>query len=149
MSIIRPPVKRRSGRILTGLAAAAIAAAALAPAATSATQHHLVFKLSGSSHQNMVDAEAIVIAAHCPTEACTVVAAATSTSPSIHTARVRAHVPAGTTEQLLLPLAPRQSAKLKAAVKAGKPPTLTVHATAHDSAGNNVPLTLLVHSNKA
>jgi hypothetical protein len=96
----------------------------------------------------MVAAEGIAIALHCPIEACTVVAAATSASPSIRTATVRTRVAGGSTKQLTVPLAPRQSAKLKAAVKAGKLPTLTVHATAHDSPGKRVPLTLLVRSDK-
>jgi hypothetical protein len=140
-------MRPRRGRILIGLAAA-LAVAALFPAASSAGRHHLVFRLSGPSHQNMVTAEAVAIALHCPIEACTVVASASSASPSIRTATARARVAGGTTERLKLPLAPRQSAKLKAALEAGKLPTLTVHATAHDSAGNRVPLTLLVRSDK-
>jgi hypothetical protein len=146
VSIVRPPLRPRQRRFLIGLLAA-IALLALVPVASSAqARHHLVFRLSGPTHQNMVGAEGIAIALHCPAEACTVVASASSPSPSVHTASVRTQVAAGTTKQLTLPLAPRQTAKLKAAVEAGKSPTLTVHATARDSSGNSVPLLLQVRS---
>jgi hypothetical protein len=148
VSIARPPLRPRRARFLIGLIAA-VAALALVPAASGApAHHHLVFRLSGPSHQNMVAAGGVVIALHCPIEACTVVASATSASPSVHTASVRTSVTAGTTKQLTLPLTPRQSAKLKVAAKAGKSPALTVHATARDSSGNRVPLTFQVHSTK-
>jgi hypothetical protein len=94
--------------------------------------------LPGPSHQNIA-AGGIAITLHCPTEACTVVASAAGASPTIHTASVRTRVAAGTTKQLTLPLPPRQTAKLKAALKSGKSPILTVHATARDSSGNRVP----------
>jgi hypothetical protein len=148
MSTVRPPVRLQSRRILIGLAAAA-AVVALAPTASSAqARHHLVFKLSGPAHQNLVGSEGIAISLHCPLEACTVVASAFSKSPSIHTDQVRTHVAGGTTANLTLPLAPRQNGKLKAALEAGKSPAVTVHATARDSSGNKVSLSLLVRANK-
>jgi hypothetical protein len=148
VSTIRLPTRPLRSRILIGLALIATAAA-LFPTASLAGRHHLVFRLTGPSGQNVVAAEAIVISAHCPAEACTVVASASATSPSVHTATVRTRIAAGSTKQMTLPLTPTQSAKLKSATKAGKSPTLTVHATAHDSAGNRVPLTLLVHSDRS
>jgi hypothetical protein len=148
VSISRPPLRARRQRFLIGLVAA-IALLILVPAASSAgPRHHLVFQLTGSSHQNMVDAGGITIALHCPAEACTVVASASSTSPSVRTAPVRTSVAGGTTKQFTLALAPRQIAALKAAGKAGKSPTLTVQATARDSSGNRVPLTFQVRSSK-
>jgi hypothetical protein len=145
VSIARPPLRPRRARFFIGLVAAA-AALALVPAASGAPTHHLVFRLSGSSHQDMVAAEGIAIGLHCPIEACTVVASASSASPSVRTASVRTQIAAGTAKQLILPLAPRQTDKLKAALEAGQSPTLTVHATARDSSGNRVPLTLQVRS---
>jgi hypothetical protein len=139
-------MRPRRARFLIGLGAA-IALLALVPVASSAQgHHHLVFQLTGPSHQDIVDAGAITVALHCPAEACTVVASATSVSPAVQAMSVRTRLPAGTTKQLTLPLAPRQTAKLKAAAKAGKSPTLTVHATARDASGNSVPLTLQVRS---
>ncbi len=135
------------GRILIGLATTAMAAALL-PASSGAGQHHLVFELSGPSHQNMVTAAAVDVSVECPTEACTVVASASSASPSVHTGTVRTRVARGSAQTLTLPLAPAQNAKLKAATQAGKSPTLTVQATARDAAGNQVRLTLLVRSDK-
>jgi hypothetical protein len=146
VSIVHPSLRPHRKRFLIGLLAA-IAILILVPVASSAqARHHLVFQLTGPSHQNMVDAEGVTIALHCPTEACTVVASATSVSPAVHSASVRTRVAAGTTKQLTLPLAPRQTNKLKAALKSGKSPILTVHATARDASGNRVPLTLQVRS---
>jgi hypothetical protein len=148
MSIIRPPLRPHRGRLLIGLLAATATAAALVPIAQARTRHDLVFKVSGSAHQNVIGTHGIVISAHCPAEACTVVASATGTSPSVHTGKVRAKVAAGGTKRLTLPLDTRDGAKLKAALEAGKAPTLTVHATAHDAFGGKVPLTLTVKPNK-
>jgi hypothetical protein len=145
--IVRPPLRPRRRRFLIGLVAA-IAILALPVAASAGARHHLVFQLSGSSHQNVVDAGGITIALHCPTEACTVVASASSASPSLRTASVRTRVAGGTTKQLTLPLAPRQTGKLKAALEAGKTPILTVNATARDSSGNRVPLSFQVRSDR-
>jgi hypothetical protein len=145
VSTIRLPLRQRRERILIGLALIATAAA-IFPAASAAGRHHLVFRLTGPSHQNIVATEAVVISVGCPTEACTVVASAGAKSPSVHTGTVRSHLAGGSTEQLTLPLAPAQGAKLAAARNAGKSPTLTVHAAARDSAGNRVHLTLLVRS---
>jgi hypothetical protein len=145
MSINRPLPRLRSRRVLIGLAAAT-AAAALVPAASTAgpTTHHLVFRLSGPDRQDILGAGAIKIRAFCPSEACTVVASATARNPSLHTAKARAQVPAGTAESILLPLSPKQAAKLKAALKAGRSPTFTVKATARDDAGAHVPLSIRV-----
>jgi hypothetical protein len=148
MSIIRPLLKLRRTPILIGLLAA-IVAAALVPAASSAARqpaHHLVFRLSGPEHQDVLGAGAIKIRARCPAEACTVVASATSKSPSIRTARARAHIAAGSAETLSLPLSPRQAGKLKAALKTGRSPAFTVKAIASDPAGTHVPLSIEVHA---
>jgi hypothetical protein len=150
MSIIRPALRLRPRRILTALAAT-IALAALIPMAAGAggpKVHRLVFNLSGSFRQDVIGAGVIKIRARCPTEACTVVAQATSKSPSFRTAKVHAHVPAGSAESIFLPLAPRDRGKLKAAFKAGHSPTLTVKATAHDVVGTEVPLSIKVRPSK-
>ncbi|HEX4753845.1 MAG TPA: hypothetical protein VH268_13165, partial [Solirubrobacterales bacterium] len=148
MSIIRPPERPRRGRKVIALLTVAATAAALVPAASSAHRgsgrHHLVFKLAGPAHQNVIGTHGIVISVRCPAEACTVVASATSSSPSIHTAKVRIRVAAGGTERLTLPLSTRDSGKLKAALEAGKKPSLTVKATAKDGFGSKVPLSLRV-----
>lgn len=148
MSIIRPPLRPRRGRTLICLlVAATTATAALAPVASNAQakgRHDLVFKVTGASRQNVIGAHAIVISVRCPVEACNVVASATSSSPSVHTGNLRIQVPAGGSERLTLPLSPRNCAKLKAALEAGKSPTLTVDATAHDPFGGKVPLSIKV-----
>jgi hypothetical protein len=148
MSIIRPPMKPRRGRKVIGLLAVTALSAALIPAASSAHRgsgrHNLVFRVTGSAHQDVIDAHGIVISVRCPAEACTVVASATSASPSIHTGKFHAHVAAGGAERLTLPLSTRDSGKLKAALEAGKAPTLTVKATAKDGFGSEVPLSLQV-----
>jgi hypothetical protein len=146
MSIIRPHLKLPAGRILIALLAAIIVAA-LVPAASSAERsitHRLVFRLSGPERQDVIGAPAILGMAHCPTDACTVVASATSESPSFRTAKVHAHVRAGASERIALPLTSRQRGKLKAALEAGNSPTITVRATAHDAAGDRVLLSLAV-----
>jgi hypothetical protein len=147
MSIIRPLQRPRRGRKVIGLLAVTATAAAFVPIASSAQaqgHHNLVFKVAGAAHQNVIDAHGIVISVRCPAEACTVVASATSSSPSVHTGKIRAHVAAGGTERLTLPISPRDSGKLKAALEAGKAPTLTVKATAKDGFGSEVPLSLQV-----
>jgi hypothetical protein len=152
MSIIRPSLRLRPGRILIGLLTA-ITAAALIPSAAGAgapkgdqapAGHHLVFRLSGRSHQDVIGAHSVTVRARCPVEACTVVASATSQSPAIHTARVHAQIPAGSAAALTVPLAPRDRGKLKAALEAGHSPTLMVKVIAHDGAGNRIPLTIEV-----
>src|ERR1700743_760524 len=105
MSIIRPalkrsavrtpyPLRRRPGLILIGLAVTA--AAALIPAVSSAgaphATHKLVFKIDGQARQNVIGAGGIVVIAHCPTEACTVVASAQGESPALRTEKVRTRV---------------------------------------------------------
>jgi hypothetical protein len=150
MSIIRPHKKLHLTRIVIALLAP-VAATALVPAAAGAgktTTHRLEFRLSGPGHQDVLGTGAIAFTAHCLTEACTVVASASSNHPSIHSGTVRAHVARGKAATLSLPLAPRQQGKLKAALESGKSPALTVKATAHDSAGNRVPLSLEVHASK-
>lgn len=154
MSITRPPQRLHLARLLIALVAP-IVVAGLCPAVAGAGApheaskgHHLEFRLSGRDRQDVLGASAIVINARCPTEACTVVAKATSKKPSIHTATVHAHVAAGKAASITLPLAKRQRGKLKAALEAGKSPILLVKATAHDHAGNKIPLTLEVRAFK-
>ncbi len=148
MSIIRPPVKRRPGRMIVGLLAVTTAGAAFLPAVPSAqakARHHLVFKVAGKGRQDVIGTEGIVITARCPTEACIVVASARSRRPALRTGRVRARVAAGGSERIVLPLTAREDAKLRAAVEAGKSPSLTVRATAKDGFGSEVPLKLTIH----
>jgi hypothetical protein len=149
MSIARHKVRPRPGAILIGpVVALALMASALLPGGAGAGStpgaHHLVFRLSGARHQDVVDSGAVKVRVRCPAEACTVVASATAKSPSVRSATVRAHVPAGGAQELAIAVTARQGAKLAAARKAGKVPTLTVHATAKDGAGNTVPLTFAV-----
>jgi hypothetical protein len=148
MSIGRHQLGPRRGAILIGLAAALALVAALVPAGAGAGPapglHHLTFSLSGPARQNVVDAEAVTVRVRCPTEACTVVASASAQSPSVHSATVRTRIAAGSSQELTLPVNARQGGKLAAALEAGKAPTLTVHATAKDGAGNAVPLTFAV-----
>ncbi|HXF32705.1 MAG TPA: hypothetical protein VN522_14410 [Solirubrobacterales bacterium] len=127
------------------------AVAALLPAVAGAggtTHHQFEFRLSGPEHQDMVGERAILIRARCIGEPCTVVASAKSESPALHSGTARARIGAGETEVLTLPLAPRQRGKLKAALEAGRSPTFTVAATAHDAAGTYVPLSLEVRAQK-
>jgi hypothetical protein len=147
MSIIRPLPRLRPRRVFIGLVAVT-AAAALLPAASAAgpTTHHLVFRLSGPDRQDVLGAGAIKVRAHCPAEACTVVASAAGENPSLHTAKARANIPAGAAETIRLPLPPKQAAKLEAALKAGRHPTFTVKATAHDNSGAHVPLSIKVQA---
>jgi hypothetical protein len=146
MSIIRPVSRPRPRRILIALAAT-ITAMALLPTAAGAggtTTHHLVFRLSGPARQDVISSGAVRIEAHCPADACTVVASAISKSPSIRTAEVQAHVPAGATESISVPFASRDRGKLKAAFEAGHRPTLTVEASARDAAGDHIDLSITV-----
>jgi hypothetical protein len=150
MSIIRPSPRLRPSRILIALAAT-VTLVALVPTAAGAGApkvHRLSFHLSGPLHQDVIGAGAIEIRARCPTEACTIVAQATSKSPSFRTAKVHAQIPAGAAESISLPLAPRDRGKLKAAFKAGRSPTLTVNAIARDAAGTKVPLSIEVRPSK-
>lgn len=144
MSIIRPLLRLPRRRILIGLTAAAATALVPAVSTAGAPAHHLVFRLSGPGRQDVVGAGAIKIRAVCPAEACTVVAAAKSKNPSLHTAKARAQIAAGSAETLLLPLPPKQASKLKAALESGRSPTFTVKATARGDAGTHVPLSIRV-----
>jgi hypothetical protein len=160
MSINRPAVKRspdlkslhlvrrRSGRILIGVVAMTAGAAALIPAISSAGAphgtHKLVFKIDGKARQNVIGAGGIVVTAQCPAEACTVVASAKSESPQVSTGKVRARVAGGGSARMMLPLSAKDGAKLRAALAAGKKPTLTVSANARDDYGAKVPLELKV-----
>ncbi len=159
MSIIRPagkrspqlvpyPSRRRPGRILIGLLAMSVGAAALVPALAAAGphqgRHKLVFRIDGQARQDVIGAGGIVVTASCPAEACTVVASAKGKTPSIHTDKVRMRVSGGGTQRMMLPLSAKQVEKLQAALAAGKKPSLTVSATAHDGYGAKVPLELTV-----
>ncbi|MBN9494992.1 hypothetical protein J0H33_16845 [bacterium] len=143
MSTIRPAIRLRLRPILIG-ATAVLAAAALVPVAAAAPSGHLEFRLSGPSPQDVVTAGGIKVNARCPADACTVVASATSKNPALHTDTARAKIGAGKAKAITMPLATGQREKLEAAIKAGKPPTFTVKATAHDSGGTHVPLTIQV-----
>ena len=136
----------------------AILAALIAPLPTPASRDgtapavhqtsRLVFRLGGPTHQDVIGSRQIAFVAHCPEDACRVAASVTSKSPSFTTATVHANVAAKGSERVLVPLAKRQRGKLRAALEAGHAPILTVHATARDSAGNEVPLTLTIHPKK-
>jgi hypothetical protein len=153
MSTVRHQVRLPRRAIFIALITTLALVAALVPAGAGAgtkpNAHHLVFRLSGAAHQDVVDSGAVKVRVRCPAEACTVVASATAKSPSVHSSTVRAHVPAGGTEDLTLTVSAHQGAKLEAARKAGKAPTLTVHATAKDGAGNAIPLTFVVRVTKS
>ncbi len=137
-----------AGRILIGLLAMTAGAAALIPTLANAGAphgtHKLVFRINGQARQDVVGAGGIVVRAECPAEACTVVASAKATSPSVHTGSVRARVAAGGSERMTLPLSAKDGAKLEAALAAGKKPILTVSAMARDGHGAMVPLELKV-----
>jgi hypothetical protein len=141
-------IRRRPGRILIGLLAVSVGTAALVPPISSAGSpknvHKLVFKIDGRARQDVVGAGGIVVMARCPAEACTVVASAKAESPSVHTGKVRAHVPGGGSQRMMIPLGATDGAKLRAALAAGKRPTLTVSAMARDGYGAKVPLVLTV-----
>ena len=130
-----------------------IAVAALLPAVAGAggtkNAHHLEFRLSALPDQDMVGESAILVRARCLSEPCTVVAAATSKSPALHTGTAHAKLAAGAAETLSLPLPPRQRGKLKAALEAGRSPIFTVKATAYDHAGTYIPLTITVEAKKS
>ena len=158
MSIIRPVVNRFPVRIsrpvrqgprltLVGLLAI-VAGAALVPAISSADPHHgghkLVFRIDGQARQDVIGTGGIVLTASCPAESCTVVASAKGKRPSIHTDKVRAEVVAGGSARLTLPFDAKDDARLRAALAAGKKPSLTVSATARDGYGAKVPLELTV-----
>jgi hypothetical protein len=148
--VLRSPrgLRRRPGRILIGVVAMTAGAAALIPAMSSAGaphgSHKLVFKIDGQARQDVVGAGGIVVTARCPAEACTVVASAKSTSPQVDTGDVRARVAGGGSARMMLPLGAKDGEKLRAALAAGKKPTLTVSATARDGYGAKVPLELTV-----
>lgn len=148
VSFARPSQRLRRGPILIGLAA--VIAAALLPAAAGAgsTNHHLEFRLSSPEHQDIVGEGAILIRARCLGEPCTVVAAAKSKNPLLHTGKARAQIAAGEAETLALPLPKQQRGKLKAALEAGRSPVFTVKATARDQAGTHIPLSIEVKAQK-
>ena len=152
MSNPRPLFRPPSARILIALLAIAIGSASLAPAATGAgpgsKASHLDFRLYGQTRQDVVGAKAIALVVHCPSDACKVTVWATSQSPPIRTAAVHAHVPSGGSQRLAVPISVGESRKLRTSFKAGRHPTLTVHALARDAAGDKVPLTLQVSPTK-
>jgi hypothetical protein len=127
-----------------------IALAALLPAAAGAgpNAHHLEFRLSALPHQDMVGESAIQVRVRCLSEPCTVVASARSKNPALHSGTTRAQLAVGEAETLSLPLAPRQRGKLKAALEAGRSPTFTVTATAHDQGDTRIPLSITVEAKK-
>ncbi|HKZ14396.1 MAG TPA: hypothetical protein VJL81_11170 [Solirubrobacterales bacterium] len=149
MSFSRPSRRPSRRPILIGFTAA-IAVALLLPAAAAGgpQSNHLEFRLSSPEHQDIVGEGAILIRARCLGEPCTVVASAKSKSPSLHTGKARAKIGAGEAETLSLPLAKQQRGKLKAALEAGRHPTFTVEATAHDQAGTHIPLSIEVTAQK-
>jgi hypothetical protein len=142
-----PPPRLLRAPILIGLCVAA----ALFPAAAGAGEpgaHHLEFRLSAPDHQDLVGEGVLMVRARCLDEPCIVVAMAKSKSPVIRTGRGHAKIGAGKAKTLLLPLAKRQRGKLKAALEAGRHPTFTIEATAHDHAGTRIPLSLEVRVQK-
>jgi hypothetical protein len=144
---IPSPVRRRPARILIGLLTLCVGVAALLPAISSGASHgahKLVFKIDGQARQDVVSAGGIVLTARCPAEACTVTASAAAKSPSVHTGRARVQVAAGGSSRMTLPLGAKDAGKLRAALEAGKKPTLTVKAMARDHYGAKVPLELTV-----
>ena len=145
MSFARPLQRLSRGPILIGLA---LIVAALLPAAAGAGAHHLEFRLSALPHQDMVGESAIQVRVRCLSEPCTVVASATSKNPSLHSGTAHVQLAVGEADTLSLPLAPRQRGKLKAALEAGRSPTFTVKATAHDQAGTRIPLSITVEAKK-
>jgi len=139
----------RPAAVLIGLIAALTAALLPVAAVARAPQaHHLEFRLAGPDHQDIVGESAILIRVRCLGEPCTVVATAKSKDPSLRTGKTSAHLAAGDAETLALPLARRGRGKLKAALAAGRSPTFTVEATAHDQAGSQVPLSIEVQARK-
>jgi hypothetical protein len=150
VSFVRLTQRLPRGPILIGLAVIAVAALLPAVAGAGGTKnaHHLEFRLSAVPHQDMVGKSAILVRARCLSEPCTVVAAAKSKSPALHTGTAHAKLAAGAAETLSLPLAPRQRGKLKAALEAGKSPTFKIEATAHDKAGTRIPLSIEVRAQK-
>lgn len=150
MSLVPVVQRLRRGPILIGLAAV-IAALVLLPAAAGAggpQSHHLEFRLSSPEHQDMVGEGAILIRARCIGEPCSVVAAAKSNQPALHTGKARARIAAGDAETISLPLARQQRGKLKAALEAGRSPVFTIEATARDQAGTHIPLSIEVTAQK-
>ena len=150
MSFARPSQRLSRGPILIALAAIAIAALLPAVAGAGAPKGgpQLEFRLSASPHQDIVGESAIQVRARCLRESCTVVAAAKSKSPALHSGKASTTLAAGESETLSLPLAKQQRGKLKAALEAGKSPTFTVEATAHDAAGDHVHLSIAVSPSK-
>ena len=125
------------------------ATATLLPAASAGATpgHHLVFNVGGPSRQNLVATEAVVVNAKCPTETCKVVAYGSSKSLGVRTAKVHARIKKGTHVKMALPLSPGQVANLRTALESdryrkGPLPILTIHATAKDSFGNKIPVSL-------
>jgi hypothetical protein len=148
VSFARPLQRLSRGPILIGLAVIALAALLPAAAGAGSNAHHLEFRLSALPHQDVVGESAIAVRVRCLSEPCTVVASAKSKNPSLHTGTARTQIAAGEAETLSLPLAPRQRGKLKAALEAGRSPTFTVTATAHDQAGTRIPLSITVEAKK-
>jgi hypothetical protein len=148
VSFARPLQRLSRGPILIALAVIALAALLPAVAGAGSNAHHLEFRLSALPHQDMVGESAIAVRVRCLTEPCTVVASAKSKSPALQSGTTRARLAAGEAETLSLPLAPRQRGKLKAALEAGRSPTFTVTATAHDQGGTRIPLTITVEAKK-
>lgn len=109
---------------------------------------HLEFRLSGPTPQDVIGEGAILVRARCLSEPCTVVAAAESKNPSLHTGMARAKVDAGHATTLSLPISRRQRGKLKAALEAGHHPSFTIEATAHDQAGSHVSVSMEVTAKK-
>ena len=148
MSFVRPFQRLARGPILIGLVVIAVAALLPAAAAGGPNPHHLEFRLSALPHQDLVGESAIQVRVRCLSEPCTVVASAQSKDPSLRTGTARVQIAPGEPETLALPLAPRQRGKLKAALEAGRSPTFTVKATAHDQGGTHIPLTITVQAKK-
>jgi hypothetical protein len=148
VSFARPFQRLPRGPILIALALVSLAALLPAAAGAGGNGHHLEFRLSALPDQDIVGASAIQVRVRCLSEPCTVVASAKSKNPTLQSGTTRAQIGVGEVETLSLPLASRQRGKLKAALEAGRSPTFTVSATAHDQAGTRIPLSITVQAKK-
>lgn len=146
VSFSRPSLRPPRGPILIGLALFALVALLPAAAIGGTKGAHLEFRLSAMPRQDMLGESAVEVRARCLSEACTVVASASSKNPALHTGQARTRLAAGEAKALSLPLSKLQRGKLKAALESGRSPIFTVKATAHDKAGNYVPLTIQVEA---
>ena len=104
------------------------------------------FDLSGKARQRVVEQKGVIVKASCPAEDCTATASGTARVPKPKGGRrprakfnlrpVTEQVSAGVTEKVELPIAKRRLRAMKAALRAGKKPKVTVTANVTDAFGN-------------